>query len=335
MVSLARSGFGFTFFDPHGDAVQELHNALPSWRKSDVIYLDVTNPELALGYNVFRYVTKSKRSLVASSILNVFHQKWRSAWGPKMENILRQCILTLLSQKSATMADLSRLLSDGVYRSNCLNQIDSKSIRSFWINDFPKYRAADIQTVQNKVSAFLSHTIVNKVLVENKDQVSFRRAMDENKIVLINLSIGSLGSDVAELLGSLLLVSIASSIYSRTDLLDFERKVHSLFLDEFHWFSDARLLGEMLAQVRKFGVGMVFSTQVLAGLDPGLREILLGNIGSLASFRLGPHDARLMEKIMYPYFKVMDFISLGRGEFYLQLLINARPTKPFSAETIL
>ena len=99
--------------------------------------------------------------------------------------------------------------------------------------------------------------------------------------------------------------------------------------------SGADLLSELLAQIRKFKIGIVLANQYISQLDNQVRDAVLGNVGTIICFRLGIQDARLMEKEFHPVFKASDFINLANYEIYLKLMIDGRPSQPFSAITIL
>lgn len=326
---------GFAFFDPHGDAVNEVFSSIPTHHKSRVVYINLTDPELILGYNPLRPVSTSKRSLIASSILEIFHRNWKSAWGMKMEHILRHVLLTLLDQPSANFSDIPRLLQDGAFRTQCLSHITNPDVKRFWALEFPKYKNNDLLPILNKTGAFLAHPIIRKVLVENSQQISFRKVMDSSQILLVNLSKGAVGSDVANILGSLLLVSLASSAYSRIDTAPQDRVPFFVYIDEFQTLSGADLLAELLSQIRKFKIGIILANQYISQLETSVRDAVLGNVGTLICFRLGINDARLMEKEFYPEFKAIDFFSLANYEIYLRLMIDGKPSKPFSAITVL
>ena len=327
---------GFAYFDPHGDSIRLMASYLKGIHSNPVTFIDLTNPDITLGYNPLRKVHPSKHSLVTSSILEIFKRNWKSAWGLKLEHILRQVIRTLLFQEQASFADISKILLDSSYRTTCICNIkEDDELRRFWEKEFPQYKvASDLLPVLNKVGAFLAHPIAKRILVENKTQVSFRSIMDKGHIVLVNLSRGAVGTDTANILGSLLLVSLASAAFSRIDTLENERKPFFVYLDEFQTISGTDLLSELLSQVRKFKLGLNLANQFLNQLDPEVRDAVLGNVGTLISFRCGIQDARILEKEFYPVFKSTDFVSLANFEIYLRLLINGRPSQAFSAVTI-
>ncbi|WP_335973208.1 hypothetical protein [Gaetbulibacter jejuensis] len=332
----ASANRGFAFIDVHGDASREIMERLKGrYKNNDIIYFDVTNPNIEFGYNPLRSVSPSKRSLVASNILEIFQRNWKSAWGMKMEHILRMILLTLLDQPSAKLSDILKLLHQKSYREQCLVNIQNEDIKTFWIKEFPKYKPIDLLPIMNKLGGFLSHTIVRKILIENKRQLSLRKILDNKHILIINLSKGQVGADVSNILGGLLLTSIASASFSRIDILEKNRVPFFLYIDEFQTLTGTELIAELLAQVRKFKVGLILANQFLYQLDPQVRASVLGNVGTIVAFRLGITDARLMAKEFYPVFKTEDFISLANYSIYLRLMIDGKPSNPFSADTIL
>lgn len=336
MLQDAEANRGFAFVDVHGDASREINEKLKGrFRNRNIIYFDVTNSALNLGYNPLRAVSPSKRSLVASNILEIFQRNWKSAWGMKMEHILRMILLTLLDQPKAQLSDILKLLHQKSYRDACLIHIQNQDIKTFWIKEFPKYKPNDLLPIMNKLGGFLSHNIVRKILIENKKQLSLRSIIDTKQILIINLAKGQVGADVANILGGLLLTSLASASFSRIDILEKDRVPYFLYIDEFQTISGTELIAELLAQVRKFKIGLVLANQFLYQLDANVRASVLGNVGTIVAFRLGITDAKLMAKEFYPVFKTEDFISLANYSIYLRLMIDGRPSVPFSADTIL
>lgn len=336
MLQDAEAHRGFAFVDVHGDASREIYDKLKDrYVQRDIIYFDVTNPELHFGYNPLKRVSPSKRSLVASNILEIFQRNWKSAWGMKMEHILRMILLTLLDQPKAKLSDILKLLHEKSYRDACLHHIQNQDIKIFWLKEFPKYKPNDLLPIMNKLGGFLSHTIVRKVLIENQKQLSLRSIIDKKQILIINVSKGHVGADVANILGGLLLTSLASASFSRIDIREEDRTPYFLYIDEFQTLTGTELIAELLAQVRKFKIGLVLANQFLYQLDPQVRASVLGNVGTIVAFRLGITDAKLMAKEFYPVFKIEDFISLANYSIYLRLMIDGKPSTPFSADTIL
>jgi len=129
---------GFSLFDVNGDVLKEVLNLIPPERKKDLIYLDISSPELEWGYNPLRKVAYHTRPLIASSILETFKKLWGSqSWGLKLEYILRNTILTLLDTEKASFNDIPNLLLDSSYRGQCVAKVVNPHVRRFWEQEFP------------------------------------------------------------------------------------------------------------------------------------------------------------------------------------------------------
>ena len=204
---------GLCLFDIHGDLIEEIQHLLPQRRKGDVVFLNIPDKDLLLGYNPLKRVSYEKRSLVASSILESFERLSSSkSWGAKLSHILRFILLTLLDQPKADFSDILRIMRDKEYRRKCLKNVINEDVKDFWTKEFYQYTKFDLVPIYNKIGGFLAHPAIKRVLVENKDTISLRKIMDDKKILLVNLSKGAIGSDSAYLLGSLLLSSFTSSL---------------------------------------------------------------------------------------------------------------------------
>lgn len=327
---------GFMFLDPHGDSAKFMDGYIRKrFPYAKYIYFDVTDPNIPFGYNPLRQVSPSKRSLVASNILEIFQRNWKSAWGMKMEHILRMCLLGLLDKPDSNLSDILKLMHDSSFRTSCIPFIRNEAVKVFFEKEFPKYRPNDLLPILNKLGALLSHDIVKRILVDNTDQLSLRSIIDDGTVLIINLAKGAVGTDVANILGGLLLTSLSSAAFSRIDSPVENREPYFYYIDEFQTLSGSELISELLAQIRKFAIGLNLSNQFLHQLDPDVRASLLGNVGTIICFRLGIQDARLMEKEFYPVFKASDFTSLPNHSIYLRLMIEGKPSKPFSADTVL
>ena len=330
-----RNGFGLCLIDVHGDLVSQIINMIPEHQLEDIVYLNATDPSLKLGYNPLRKVSLEKQPLVASNILEVFERLWgNKSWGVKLSHILRNVILLLLQQKHATFSDILKVLQDSDFRSLCLKHVTNEEVRNFFEKEFKQYSKNDLVPIYNKLGGLLSYPSVKRILVDNTDQISLRDIMDNNKILLVNLSKGYLGADASYILGSLLLTSISSAAFSRIDTSEEKRKIFFCYLDEFQNYTTTSLVG-MLSELRKFKVGLIMAHQYISQLDANIRDAVLGNVGTIVCFRLGQADARFMEKEFYPVFSASDFVNLSNYDIYLKLMIDGRPSVAFSASTLM
>ena len=90
----------------------------------------------------------------------------------------------------------------------------------------------------------------------------------------------------------------------------------------------------MLAELRKHSLGLVLAHQYLHQLEPDILHAVLGNVGTLISFRVGAEDASILAREFFPTFDVHDLLNLPNRRFYLKLMIDGTPSRPFSAELL-
>jgi hypothetical protein len=326
------AGRGACLLDPHGDLVQDVLACIPEERRADIIHFDMPNPDLNLRYNPFKRVSYEKRSLVASGIMDVFKKLWADAWGVRLEHILRNCILALLDQQEASLADIPSILLDKNFRAEAIKNIENEAVKEFWEKEFVVYKYYDFLPVLNKVGGMLAHPVIKRVLFSNKNEVYLRRAMDQQKIILVNLSKGHLGEDASHMLGALFVSSISAAAFSRADIEEETRVPYMLFADEFHNVTTLSLV-TMLSELRKFKVGMILAHQYFHQLEEDVRHAVLGNVGTIIAFRVGADDAYYLTKEMQGIF-ADSFISHANYHMYVKLMIKGVPSKAFSAESL-
>ena len=331
-----KNGEGFALIDPHADMVTRVLSNIPEKRKADIIYVDVADQSRPFGFNPLAPVTPERRPLAASGLLEVFKKLWADSWGPRLEHILRNALLALLDQPEATLADVPRLLTDLTFRKSAALRITNRQVYEFWFKEYEKYptnfRAEAIAPIQNKVGAFLANPLLSRILTQPRNSFDLREIMDTGRILLVNLAKGKIGEDTAALLGALLVSQLGLRALSRANVPEDKRRDFYLYLDEFPSYTTQSLV-TMLSELRKYRLNLILAHQFLSQLDLQVRDAILGNVGTLMSFRLGLQDAELMAKEFYPDVSASDLVNLPNYNFYLKLMIDGAVSKPFSAET--
>lgn len=330
-------GHGLALLDPHGDLVEKVLAGLPEGRRADLVYFDATDASRPLGFNPLESVAAQYRPLAASGLLSVFQHIWADSWGPRLEHILRNALLALLEQPSASLADIPRLLDDNAFRKQVAAKITNEQVRDFWLKEYAGYparfRAEAIAPIQNKVGAFLASPLIHNIINQERSAFRLRKVMDEGKILLVNLAKGKIGADTSTLLGALLVSRLGLAALSRADQPEEKRRDFYLYLDEFHNFTTLSLVG-MLSELRKYRLNLILAHQYLAQLDERLLAAILGNVGTIISFRIGPSDSEIIAQEFAPEFSATDPVNLPNYHIYLKLMIDGRVSSPFSAATL-
>jgi hypothetical protein len=237
----------------------------------------------------------------------------------------------------ATLPDVLRLLSDKDYRKTVIPNIQNDQVKTFWKDEFkdyhPRYRQEAIAPIQNKVGAFLADPRLYRMLTAPPVDLHFRKIMDEGKILIVNLAKGRLGDDTASLLGALLVTTLGLAGLSRADTPEQNRRDFFLYVDEFQSFTTLSV-ASMISELRKFRISMTLANQHLHQLEPDVRHAILGNAGTLISFRVGPEDAAVLSREFESVFTPLDLMRLPNRGMYLSLMIDGAPSRPFSGTTL-
>jgi type IV secretory pathway TraG/TraD family ATPase VirD4 len=330
-------GNGFALIDPHGDLVARVAARVPASQKDKVIYLNATDPTQPYGYNPLRHVGEDRIALAASGMMDVFKKMWPDAWGVRMEHILRNVLMALLEQPDATLHDVLRIFSDNEFRKKIGKSLRNDTVRTFLLKEFEKfsfgYRADGTAPIQNKVGAFLADPLLNRILTAPDKDLHIRRIMDQGQVLLVNLAKGHIGEDSSSLLGGLLVTTIGLAAFSRADTPPAERRDFFVYIDEFQSFTTLAL-ANMPSELRKYRVGFTVAHQYLNQLESDVRHAVLGNAGSIISFRVGVEDAPYLVREFHEKFTEIDLLQLPNYRIYLKLMIDGTPSAPFSAATL-
>jgi hypothetical protein len=217
----------------------------------------------------------------------------------------------------------------------------------FYEGQNEKLREESVAPLLNKVSKFVTNPLLRAVIGQPTSSIDFRRLMDERKILLCNLSKGALGEDVSSLLGSLIVTKLALASLSREDIPEERRTLHVLFADEIQNFSLGIDFPTILAESRKYALGLVIGTQTLAGLPGPTVKAMFGNCGSLVAFRVSGEDAEELvrefgvsgkdPKTAEQWFDLIvpasELQNLPDYKIYLRTLVDGTPRDPMVVRT--
>lgn len=327
----AKAGQGLCLIDPHGDLAASLAPML----RPDDIYWDVADPLSPYGYNPLTHTTEPFRPLVASGLIDALKKQWADAWGVRMEHLLRYSLLALLEQPRADIREVVRLFIDRPFRNRVIERVQDPQVRQFWTIEFPamNYKTAvdGVAPIANKLGALLAHPIVRQALCEPEHPIRFRKLMDEGGILIVNLAKGRIGADIANVLGGLLIASLMNAALSRHDTPEAGRTPFMLYVDEFHSFTTLAFASAM-SEVRKYGLGVTLAHQHIEQADPAVYEAILGNAGSIMTFRVGAFDAPTLATELAA-FAVPDLLNLANYEAFARIMVDGEKTKAFSVRT--
>lgn len=329
---------GVAIIDPHGDLAEAVIDFVPAHRTNDVVILDPSDISHPFAFNMLEAGSDPhKCSLIASGLLGVFKKMYSESWGPRLEHILRNCLLALAETPNTSMMGIMRILVDEEYRRKIVSGISNPMVRSFWIDEFGKFqerqRTEAISPIQNKVGQFLSSTMIRNIVGQVKSTVNIRFMMDTGKIIIVNLSKGKIGEDNSSLLGSMLITKFQLDAMSRADTAEKDRKDFYLYVDEFQNFAtDA--FATILSEARKYKLNLTMANQYVAQMPDEVRDAVFGNVGTLLCFQVGFDDSEYFSNQFSEEVLPNDIISLPKYNCYTKLMVDGMPSRTFSLSTL-
>lgn len=332
-----QAGNGLAIVDPHGDLADAVLNFIPSRRTNDVIVFDPSDRDFPVAFNMLENIDPSLNSIVCSGLVGIFKKIYADSWGPRLEHILRNTILSLLEYPNTTMLGIPRILQDSDFRKRVIKKITDPLVKSFWVNEFekmdPKMRVEAISPILNKVGQFLSSPIIRNILGQPKSAIDLRFAMDHKKIVVVNLSKGKIGEDNSSLLGAMMITKFQLDAMSRANVPEKDRIDFYLYVDEFQNFATDSF-ATILSEARKYKLNLTMANQYIAQMPEEVRDAVFGNVGSIVSFQVGFDDAEYLSGQYGEEAMPNDLVSLSKYTAYMRLLIDGMPSKTFSLDTL-
>ena len=322
--------------DPHWDLAEAVIWHIPKSRTNQTIIFDPSDVDWPLSFNMLDNVKPEHRSLVASGLVWIFKKIFWESWGPRLEHILRNTILALIEYPNTTLISIPLMLTSEVYRNKVVSKISDHVVKKFWTWEFakmaPNQKVEASGPILNKVGQFLSSTILRNVLGQPKNSFSVRWAMDNKKIIIVNLSKGKIWEDASALLWAMMVTKFQMDAMSRADIPENKREDFYLYVDEFQNFATDSF-ATILSEARKYKLNLVMANQYIDQMQESVKWAVFWNVWSLISFQVWYHDANILKEVIGWDAKEDDLINLSKYNIYIKQLIDWMPSKIFSAWT--
>ena len=328
-------GEGVAFVDPHGDAAEVLLDYIPENRIDEVAYLDPSVPGISFWMNPLYVKNPAQGEMVASSIVSIFSKLYGNSWGPRLEYILRNTLLTLVYKPETTLADVPRILTNKDFREKeCLIHVTDPILVNFWRDEYDKYsekfQTEAIAPILNKVGQFVTSPTIRDIINHPKSTVDFEDMMNTGKIIILNLPQGKIGEDNAALLGAMFISQIQIAAMNRAHITEDKRKEFFLYVDEFQNFATSSFV-KILSEARKYKLGLILANQYIAQLPEEIQNAIFGNVGTVMSYVVGASDADRIVKELNNLYTADDLVGLGKYQLAMKMSVDSQMTQPFSS----
>jgi hypothetical protein len=337
VISDLKKREGVAVIDPHGDLIEILLDYIPSYRINDVVYFNPADKEYPVTLNPLEVENPAQKELVASGIVSIFYKLYHYSWGPRMEHILRNTLLSLVEIPNTTLGDVLKILTNQAFRKKVVDKLTDPVLKNFWTDEFEKMpsslQAEAVSPILNKVGQFVTSPLIRNIIGKPKSSFNLEEIMNGGRVLLANLSAGKLGEDNSALLGAMLITKIQLAAMSRVNIPEEKRRDFYLYVDEFQNFATTSFI-KILSEARKYRLCLLLANQYMAQIDEKVQSAILGNAGTLISFLVGAEDGKILEREFGEKFSESNLVSLSNYQIINKLAVDDLTSNPFFATTL-
>jgi hypothetical protein len=336
---------GVCVIDPHGEFAEYTLSIVPQTRADEVIYFDPGSVDRPMGLNMLEMdpAHPEQKTMIIDELFGIFDKLYnlKEVGGPMFEKYFKNSVYLLLDDyqhEVPVLADVSRVLVNDDYRADKLSRETNPLVKEFWQLEAEKAAGeASLRELAPYISSKLNNFIYNEflrpIINQKKSAFNFREVMDNQKILVVNLSKGRIGDLNANFLGLLIVGKLLRAALSRVDVDESQRKDFYLYMDEFQNFT-TESIAVILSEARKYRLDLVIAHQFIKQLKEEIRNAVFGNVGSMVVFRVGADDAEFLKNQFEPAFSPQDLMNIDNFNAFVKLLINNQTARPFNIRTI-
>jgi len=344
-VQDVQNGEGVCVIDPHGDFAEYVLQHVPKERADDVIYFNPSDTERPIGLNMLEIKTEEQKDFATQEMIAIFYKMVSdpSMIGPMFEHQMRNVMLTLMAdmENPGTIAEVPRMFTDDTFVAKWKKKLKDPVVLAFWEKEMAKtsdfHKSEMLGYLISKVGRFVENSMVRNIIGQSHSGFNFREIMDQKKILIVNLAKGLTGEINSNLLGMIIVSKLQMAALERAQLPEEKRHDFYLYIDEFQNFiTDS--IATILSEARKYRLELIIAHQYMKQLEDNkgktaVRDAVLGNAGTIVSFRIGVEDADILQKEFAPVFSAYDLVNVEQYTAYTKLLIDNTAAKPFNMMT--
>ncbi len=334
----------FTFIDPHGDAIEALLQYFPKERIDDLIHFDLWNTAYPIWLNPLEVDPEDadEKDVITNDLVEMFVQMYGpEIFGPRIQDYFRNACLLLMDQPEwGTIVDIMRLFTDEAFAEAKIRNLKDPVVASWWNKTYRKMwdreKAEIIPFIQAKFGPFTTWVYVRNIIWQPKSAFKMYDAMQQKKVILLNLAKGTVSEETSKLIGKIIAMQVKLSALKRSRIAVEDRVPHYLYVDEFQNYVSASF-ESILSEARKYKLGLVVAHQYIdqlkqewLGGNLDLSKTIFGNIGNMFIYKVGTPDAEFLAKEFEPEFNQTDLTSTEKFMGACKISVNNQQTRPFS-----
>ena len=334
----------FCFIDPHGDAVEFLLKHFPKERINDLIHFDLWNTAYPIWLNPLEVNPEDadEKDVVTNDLVEMFIQMYGpEIFGPRIQDYFRNACLLLMDQPEWwTIVDIMRLFTDDAFAEAKIRNIKDPVVASWWNKTYKKMwdreKAEIIPFIQAKFWPFTTGIYVRNIIGQPKSAFKMYDAMQENKIILMNLAKWISWEETSKLIWKIISMQVKLSALKRAKIPEKDRKPFYLYVDEFQNYV-SQSFESILSEARKYKLWLCVAHQYIDQLkqewlwwNMDLSKTIFGNIGTMFVFKVWAPDAEFLAKEFEPEFSQTDLTSTEKFMGACKISIHNQQSRPMT-----
>ncbi|MXR52377.1 TraM recognition domain-containing protein [Halovenus sp. WSH3] len=327
----AYKGHGLCIINPKGGLIDEFIAKLPEDRIDDVVYINpgqepvtpvnVLEPHTTEDMNTTQL--ENQKEIIVSDLIDLFKRQsenWGDQFGRVLETLLRAHLdLNIKKNESKTLVDVFRCVIQDEPLTELIDQTQDSVIREQLVRVKEDMSSYEMEPLQRRLNDFVMNPTIRRVIGAEESGIDFRKAVNEGKIVLVDIQKGEVGGTVSELVGSIVTTKIWAAAQSRITQSADERQFFHLFVDELQNFAgEGSNFAKILSEAREYRLGCWLATQYLHQLAPEMRRAVANNCRTKTVFNpSGSEDTARIAAMLQGIDKT-TLTSLGKYRAALQ-----------------
>jgi len=346
MLEDIRMNNGFCAIDPHGDLAEFIMKYYPKEKIDDLIYFDLANTDYPIAFNPLDGAeNEDERDVITNDLVEMFVSIYgEEIFWPRIQDYFRNaCFLLMEQPEGGTLIDIMRLFTDDAFAESKIRNVKNPIIAARWNKTYRKMgereKSEIIPFLQAKFWPWTTGTYVRNIIGQPKSSFNFFDAMNEKKVILVNLSKGLVGEETSKLIGRMIAMQVKIAALKRAKIDPKDRTPYFLYIDEFQNYV-SKSIESILSEARKYKLGLIIGHQYIDQLKQewlwgnlDLSKTIFGNVGNFFIHKIGAPDAEFMEKEMGPEFSAIDMVNGDTFRAAAKIVVNNQPTRPFSFTT--
>lgn len=332
-------GRGVAVIDPHGDLIDSILEVVPAERLEDVVLFDPSDTEYPCGLNMLEFQAERERDLIVQEIIVIFQKLFPAEFvGPVFEHNMRNALLTLMADQAhpGTLVEIPRLFTDELFAKRYVTRLTDPIVKDFWLRERSRISLEDqgetLQYIVSKLGRFIEDRLMRDILGQRHSSFSVANILSEGKILLVNLAKGKIGELNAALMGLIIVSRIQIAAFDQARVSAEKRNDFFLYIDEFQNFTTDTAMA-IFSEARKYRLGLNITHQFIDQLSERTRSAILGNVGTMIAFRVGPRDAQYLAAEFAPLGTPYALLNMDNYQAMAKLMVQGKRTAPFLMAT--